>query len=39
MGGDYYSALKSIMDGARRNGDSKLFNDSKATYKQDCREK
>src|SRR4029077_17470943 len=39
MGGDYCSALKTIMDTARRSGDSKLFNDAKATYKQDCRGK
>lgn len=39
MGGDYCTALKAIMDSARRSADSKLFNDSKATYKQDCRGK
>jgi RHS repeat-associated protein len=37
LGGDYCSALKSIRDAARKRGDSKLFNDAKATYKQDCR--
>jgi RHS repeat-associated protein len=36
-GGDYCSALKDIVDAARRSGNSKLFNDAKATYKQDCR--
>jgi hypothetical protein len=37
MGGDYCSALKTIMDNARKAGDSKLFNDAKQTWKQDCR--
>lgn len=33
---DYCTALKIIMDRARGK-DSKLFNDAKQTYKQDCR--
>ena len=37
MPGDYCSNLKAIMDQARRSGNSKLFNDAKATWKQDCR--
>ena len=36
-GGDYCSALRDIMNEARATGDSKLFNDAKATWKQDCR--
>jgi RHS repeat-associated protein len=39
MGGDYCTALKAIRDQARKSGNSKLFNDAKATYKQDCRGK
>lgn len=39
LGGDYCSALKSIMSKAQQEGNSKLFNDSKATWKQDCRGK
>ena len=35
--GDYCTVLKAIMDAARRNGNAKLFNDAKATWKQDCR--
>ena len=35
--GDYCSNLKTIMDAARKAGNSKLFNDAKATWKQDCR--
>jgi uncharacterized membrane protein YebE (DUF533 family) len=37
LGGDYCSALKALVAQARQSGDSKLFNDAKATYKQDCR--
>lgn len=37
MPGDYCSSLKKIMDDARNAGNSKLFNDAKATWKQDCR--
>ncbi len=37
--GDYCSNLKQIVDNARRAGNSKLFNDAKATWKQDCRGK
>ncbi len=36
-GGDYCSELKAIVDSARKSGNSKLFNDAKATYKKDCR--
>jgi hypothetical protein len=36
-GGDYCSALKALVDEARKAGNSKLFNDAKATYKKDCR--
>lgn len=36
-GGDYCSALRDIMAEARASGNSKLFNDTKATWKQDCR--
>ena len=35
--GDYCTTLKAIMDAARKAGNSKLFNDAKATWKQDCR--
>jgi hypothetical protein len=34
---DECEALKRLMDWARKNGDSKLFNDAKATWKQYCR--
>jgi RHS repeat-associated protein len=37
MPGDYCTNLQTIMDNARKSGNSKLFNDAKATYKQDCR--
>jgi hypothetical protein len=39
MPGDYCSNLKAIQDQAKSSGDSKLFNDAKATYKADCRGK
>jgi hypothetical protein len=39
MPGDYCTNLKAIQDAARKAGNSKLFNDAKATYKQDCRGK
>ena len=35
--GDYCNNLKNIMKQAKRDGNSKLFNDAKATWKQDCR--
>jgi RHS repeat-associated protein len=37
MGKDVCSALKQIMQDAKRAGDSKLFRAAKATYKQVCR--
>lgn len=37
--GDYCANLKAIQDQAKRAGNSKLFNDAKATYKADCRGK
>ena len=37
LGGDYCSALKAIMQKARRDNDGVLFNAAKQTYKQDCR--
>jgi hypothetical protein len=37
MPGDYCQNLKDIMQKAKRDGNSKLFNDAKATWKQDCR--
>jgi len=39
MPGDYCTNLKTIADNARKSGNSKLFNDAKATWKQDCRGK
>jgi hypothetical protein len=37
MPGDYCSALKQLMQVAKASGNNKLYQDAKATWKQDCR--